>query len=51
VSPVICGVDGEGRVVVSTYPGRAKATNARRDPRVSMCVLSDDWDGPWAQVD
>ncbi|HST67274.1 MAG TPA: PPOX class F420-dependent oxidoreductase, partial [Mycobacteriales bacterium] len=37
--------------VVSTYPGRAKTVNARRDPRVSLCVLSDDWDGPWVQVD
>ncbi|MDU0294978.1 PPOX class F420-dependent oxidoreductase [Saccharothrix longispora] len=50
-SPVTCGVDAEGRVVVSTYPGRAKVRNARRDPRVSLCVLSDDWDGPWVQVD
>jgi PPOX class probable F420-dependent enzyme len=51
LSPVTCGVDAEGRVVVSTYPQRAKATNARRDPAVSLCVLSDDWDGPWVQVD
>ncbi|GAA1284925.1 PPOX class F420-dependent oxidoreductase [Saccharothrix xinjiangensis] len=51
LSPVTCGVDGEGRVVVSTYPGRAKVRNARRDERVSLCVLSDDWDGPWVQVD
>jgi PPOX class probable F420-dependent enzyme len=51
LSPVTCGVDEEGRMVVSTYPTRAKARNARRDPRVSMCVLSDDWDGPWVQVD
>jgi PPOX class probable F420-dependent enzyme len=50
-SPVTCGVDGEGRVVVSTYPERAKARNARRDPAVSVLVLSDDWDGPWVQVD
>ncbi|OLT31576.1 PPOX class F420-dependent enzyme [Actinomadura sp. CNU-125] len=51
MSPVTCGVDGEGRIVVSTYPGRAKARNARRDPSVSICVLSDDWDGPYVQVD
>jgi PPOX class probable F420-dependent enzyme len=51
LSPVTCGVDGDGRIVVSTYPGRAKTRNARRDPRVSMCVLSDDWDGPYVQVD
>ncbi|MEV7801564.1 PPOX class F420-dependent oxidoreductase [Microbispora sp. NPDC088329] len=50
-SPVSCGVDGEGRIVVSTYPERAKTRNARRDPRVSVLVLSDDFDGPWVQVD
>ena len=36
---------------MSSYPGRAKAVNAERDRRVSVCVLSDDWDGPWVQVD
>jgi PPOX class probable F420-dependent enzyme len=25
--------------------------NARRDPAVSLCVLSADFDGPWVQVD
>jgi PPOX class probable F420-dependent enzyme len=51
VSPVTCGVDAGGRVVVSTYPQRAKSRNARRDDRVTVCVLSDDWDGPYVQVD
>ncbi|MFG2000637.1 PPOX class F420-dependent oxidoreductase [Spirillospora sp. NPDC048911] len=51
MSPVTCGVDGDGRIVVSTYPERVKARNARRDPAVSICVLSDDWDGPYVQVD
>ncbi len=51
LSPVTCGVDAEGRVVVSTYPQRAKVANARRDPAVSLCVLSDDFDGAWVQVD
>jgi PPOX class probable F420-dependent enzyme len=51
LSPVTFGVDAEGRVVVSTYPQRAKAVNARREPEVSLCVLSPEWDGPWVQVD
>ena len=50
-SPVSCGVDAAGRLVISTYPERAKVANIRRDPRVSACVLSDDWNGPWVQVD
>lgn len=51
LSPVTCGVDPEGRIVVSTYPERAKTRNARRDPRVSIVVQSDDWNGPYVQVD
>jgi PPOX class probable F420-dependent enzyme len=50
-SPVSCGVDGTGRIVISTYPQRAKTRNAERDARASVCVVSDDWDGPWVQVD
>ncbi|WP_030455360.1 PPOX class F420-dependent oxidoreductase [Herbidospora cretacea] len=50
-SPVSCGVDTEGRIVISTYPERAKTANARRNEQVSVIVLSDDWDGPWVQVD
>ena len=51
VSPVAGGVDDAGRIVISSYPGRAKVRNAQRDPLVSVCVLSDSWDGPWVQVD
>ena len=45
------GVDDSGRLVISTYPERAKARNARRDSRVSVLVISDDWNDPWVQVD
>jgi PPOX class probable F420-dependent enzyme len=50
-SPLTCGVDDAGRIVISTYPERAKTRNARRDPHVSVVVLSDEWNGPWVQVD
>ncbi|MFD6654460.1 PPOX class F420-dependent oxidoreductase [Streptomyces parvus] len=50
-SPLTCGVDDAGRIVMSTYPERAKTRNARRDERVSVIVLSDEWDGPWVQVE
>jgi PPOX class probable F420-dependent enzyme len=49
-SPVTAGIDAEGRVVVSTYPERAKARHARRNPAGSALFLSDNWDGPWMQV-
>jgi PPOX class probable F420-dependent enzyme len=51
-SPVTCGVDDGGRIVIATYPERAKTRNARRDPdHVSVLILSDDFGGPWVQVD
>lgn len=51
MSPVACGVDEQGRVVVSTYPERAKARNARLDPRVSILIHSDTWDDAYVQLD
>ena len=50
-SPVTGGVDQEGRIVISSYPERAKTHNARRRPEVSVVVLSDDFGGAWVQVD
>ena len=50
-SPVTGGVDEQGRIVISTYPERAKTANARRRPQVSVLVLSDDCGGEWVQVD
>jgi PPOX class probable F420-dependent enzyme len=50
-SPNTAGIDTEGRLVVATYPQRAKVHNLRRDPRVSACVLSDEWNGAWVQLD
>ncbi|MDX6236454.1 MAG: hypothetical protein QOG10_1269 [Kribbellaceae bacterium] len=50
-SPVSGGVDAEGRIVISSYPERAKSANVRRDARTSVLVLSDDFGGPWVQVD
>ena len=49
-SPVAAGIDDAGRVVVSTYPERAKTHNARRDRAGSALFLSDEWNGAWVQV-
>ncbi|ROZ88611.1 PPOX class F420-dependent oxidoreductase [Gordonia sp. OPL2] len=51
LSPVTGGLDEAGRIVISTYPGRAKATNLRNTPVASVVVLSDEWNGAWVQVD
>jgi PPOX class probable F420-dependent enzyme len=50
-SPVTCGLDSNGRIVISTYPERAKTVNARHRPEVSVLVLSDDFGDAWVQVD
>ena len=50
-SPVSGGVDLQGRIVISTYPARATTRNAERDSRVSVLILSNDWNGPWVQID
>ena len=50
-SPVTCGVDSSGRVCIATYPERAKTVNARRSGTASLVMLSDDFDGPWLQID
>lgn len=51
LSPVSAGVDPDGRIMIATYPQRAKTHNARRNPQVSLCFVSDDWDDAWVQVD
>ncbi|HEY8307264.1 MAG TPA: PPOX class F420-dependent oxidoreductase [Lapillicoccus sp.] len=50
-SPVTAGVDDGGRIVISSYPDRAKVANVRRAVEVSVLVLSDDFGGAWVQVD
>ncbi|HEV7653465.1 MAG TPA: PPOX class F420-dependent oxidoreductase [Mycobacteriales bacterium] len=51
LSPVTGGVLPDGRIVISSYPDRAKTVNLRREPAASVLVLSDDFGGPWVQVD
>ena len=51
LSPVLCSIDAEGRVGVSTREAAMKTANLRRDPRVSLCVLNDGFFGDWIQVD
>ena len=50
-SPVSGGVDGDGRIVIASYPQRAKSGNIRRRPTASVTVLSDEFNGPYVQVD
>ncbi len=51
MSPIVCAVDDDATIVVSTRATAVKAKNVQRDPRVSLCVLSDGFFGSWVQVD
>lgn len=50
-SPVTGGVDEQGRLVIASYPQRAKSVNIRRDGRASVVVLSDEFNGAYVQID
>ena len=50
-SPVLVGVDDDGKVVISTREGADKTRNLRRDPTAVLCVLSDDFFGRWIRID
>ena len=51
MSPIVCNVDADGGVAVSTRETALKVKNLRRDPRVSLCVMNDGFFGDWVQVD
>jgi PPOX class probable F420-dependent enzyme len=50
-SPVTGGVDAQGRIVIASYPQRAKSVNLRRRPTASVLVLSDVFNDAYVQVD
>jgi PPOX class probable F420-dependent enzyme len=50
-SPVTGGLDVEGRIVIASYPQRAKSVNIVRRPHASVVVLSDEFNGPYVQID
>jgi PPOX class probable F420-dependent enzyme len=49
-SPILVGVDGEGKLVISTREGAYKTRNLRRDPTAVLCVFSDGFFGRWMQI-
>jgi PPOX class probable F420-dependent enzyme len=50
-SPIVCGVNDDGRIAISVTEDRAKTKNLRRDPRATLCVLNDGFFGEWTQID
>lgn len=51
MSPIVCNVDHEGRVLLSTREPALEVKNLRRDPNVSVCFFDDKFFGRWIQVD
>ncbi|MGH3490680.1 MAG: PPOX class F420-dependent oxidoreductase [Actinopolymorphaceae bacterium] len=51
LSPVLVGLDADGRATVSTREPAYKVRNLRRDPRATLCVFTDGFFGPWVQVE
>ena len=51
LSPVTVGVDGDGRVIISTRETAIKTKNLERDPYASLCVMNDGFYGEWVQAE
>ena len=50
-SPVLVGLDAEGRFVVSSREAAFKTRNLRADPWAQLCVLTDRFFGAWVYVE
>ncbi len=51
LSPVLVGLDGEGRVLISTRETAIKTRNVRREPRASVCAFTESFFGNWIQAE
>ncbi len=51
MSPVDAVIDDEGYAVVSSRETAIKTKNLRRDPRATLCVLSERFYGEWCYVE
>jgi PPOX class probable F420-dependent enzyme len=50
-SPVLVGVDKEGRLLVSSRETAYKTRNLRRDPWAQLCVMNKGFFGDWLYVE
>jgi PPOX class probable F420-dependent enzyme len=51
LSPVTVGVGADGRILISTRETAMKVKNLTRDPRASVCVMTDRFFGQWIQAE
>jgi PPOX class probable F420-dependent enzyme len=50
-TPVLVGVDGEGRLTISSRESAYKTKNLRADPWAQICVMNDGFFGDWVFVE
>jgi len=51
MSPITTGLDGDGRVIISSRETAYKVNNLRRDPRAALCAFTTSFHGEgWVQV-
>jgi PPOX class probable F420-dependent enzyme len=50
-SPVTVGIDGDGKIVISSRETAYKVRNLRRDPTAVLCVFTDRFYGDWLQIE
>ena len=51
MSLVTGGMAADGRLLLTSYPSRAKVKNAKRDPAVSILVMGESFNDAWVQID
>ena len=51
MSLVTGGMSADGRLLVTSYPSRAKVKNAKRDANVSILVMGEAFNDAWVQID
>ena len=50
-SPMSVVADDNGDVLTATRARNAKTHNLTRDPRVTLCLFTERWPGPWMHVE
>lgn len=51
LSPVLCAVAADERLLISTRETAVKTRNVRRDPHVTLCAFTDRFFGDWVQAE